>query len=288
MGQQSSHQQERVSVQSRSPHNRSVLRNIEYIMDLDPLPDDVLLLILSHVPANDLVLHCRSVSHRWKYLIDSPTVWRMKCEQMNNMKELLRVADMCHNISWPRIFMNKPFSRNLVQNPCGTEQLQHWDVRNGGDGWAVENNHSDLEGAESQTCFVTSYEWCEKTQLIDLVKEGLWEHFLDVHQPAICVSDWYAGRHDCGCVYDLNVQLLAADKMAVIKEFAKSPDPVPQWNDKKYNQVSHEFRGYGPGVRYVKFVHKGKDSKFWKGWYGARITNSSVTIKCNNIEPCFS
>ncbi|XP_072285849.1 F-box only protein 27-like isoform X2 [Pyxicephalus adspersus] len=285
MGQQSSHQHEHSSGQPRSLQTPSSLRNIVYIMDLDPLPDEVLLLILSFVPAKDLVLHCRCVSHRWKYLIDSPTIWRMKCERMNST-DILRMADMCHSIPWQRLCIKEPFSRNLVCNPCGTEQLQHWTYNNEGDGWAVENNDSEIEGAESQTCFVTSFHWCEKYQIIDLVKEGLWEHFLDVHQPAICISDWYAGRHDCGYMYYLKVQLLAVDKTGVIQEFTKRPDPVPQWNDTKYTQVYHEFRGYGPGVRYVKFMHKGKDIQFWKGWYGARITNSSVTIKCNNIEPC--
>ncbi|XP_018432425.1 PREDICTED: F-box only protein 27-like [Nanorana parkeri] len=275
MGQQISHQQ--------TPSSK----NIVYIMDLDPLPDDVLLLILSHVPARDLVLHCRGVSSRWKYLVDLPTIWRRKFEHMNRT-DILRAADMCRNIPWQRIHVKQPFSRNLVLNPCGTEKLQHWNVKNGGDGWAVENNYCALEGAESQTCFVTSYAWCEKHQVIDLVKEGLWEHFLDVHQPAICISDWYAGRQDCGCAYDIKVQLLAVDKVAVLQEFTKRPDPIPQWNDTTYKQVSHEFRGYGPGVRYVRFIHKGKDLQFWKGWYGARITNSSVTLKCNNIEPCFS
>lgn len=304
MGQQSSHQEEPL------PKYTSFSDNI-YIKDLDQLPDEVLLLILSYVPAGDLD-YCRCVSRRWKCLVDSPTIWRIKCQRMNR-RDVLHVADMCQNTPWKRLYMAKPFSRNLVLNPCGsggpfvnyavmgrngrifcgkdistTKLLQHWDIKNGGDGWAVERSRVALEDGESPTCFVTSYGWCEKQQIIDLVKEGLWEHFLDVHQPPICISDWYGGRHDCGCVYSLKVQLLAVDKIAVLQEFAITPDPIPQWNDEKYTQVSHEFRGYGPGVRYVKFMHKGKDSQFWKGRYGARITNSSVIIKYENIEPCCS
>ncbi|KAM9323935.1 F-box only protein 27-like [Gastrophryne carolinensis] len=178
-------------------------------------------------------------------------------------------------------------SSNLLRNPCGTEQLQHWKVlENGGDGWGVENNRTVLEGAEHQTCFVTSFDWCKKGQVIDLVKEGLTGHFLDKHQPVICISDWYAGRNDCGCVYEIEVQLLAADGKTVIQTFTKKPDPIPCENDQKYKQVYHEFHGYGSGVRYVNFTHRGKDTKFWKGHYGARITNSSVKLKCNIADLC--
>ncbi|CAM4618751.1 unnamed protein product, partial [Lepidochelys kempii] len=43
--------------------------------------------------------------------------------------------------------------------------------------------------------------------------------------------------------------------------------------------VSYWFRQYGRGVRYVHFLHKGKDTHFWAGHYGARITNSTVMVK---------
>ncbi|XP_069602642.1 F-box only protein 27-like isoform X1 [Ranitomeya imitator] len=260
-------------------------QHVAFFMDLEPFPEEILLLILSFVRARDLVLRCRLVSRRWRRLVDSPSMWRIKCER-DHRRELLLAAEMCPDISWPRVYLKTPFSRNLLRNPFGAEQLKYWDVTNGGDGWKVEANCSELEGAERPTCFVSSFGWCKKSQTIDLLQEGLSEHFLDVHQPSICISDWYAGRHDCGCVYRINVELLAANKNTVLKEFSLAPEPIPQWNDTRYHQVSYEFRHYGPSVRYVKFKHKGKDTKFWKGWYGARITNSSVTVKCHNLEPC--
>ncbi|XP_073405152.1 F-box only protein 27 isoform X2 [Dendrobates tinctorius] len=229
------------------------LQHVAFFMDLEPFPEEILLLILSFVPAQDLVLHCRPVSRRWRRLVDSPSLWRIKCER-DHRREILYTAEMCPDVSWQRVYLKMPFSRNLLQNPFGAEQLKYWDAKNGGDGWKVEDNCSVLEGAERPTCFVTSF--------------------------------GYAGRHDCGCVYRINVELLAANKQTVLKEFSLAPEPIPQWNDTRYHQVSYEFRHYGPGVRYVKFIHRGKDTKFWKGWYGARITNSSVTVKCHNLEPC--
>lgn len=43
-------------------------------------------------------------------------------------------------------------------------------------------------------------------------------------------------------------------------------------------QISHTFQNYPPGVRYIWFQHGGQDTQFWAGWYGIRVTNSSITI----------
>lgn len=46
-----------------------------------------------------------------------------------------------------------------------------------------------------------------------------------------------------------------------------------------HRQISHTFTDYGPGVRFVRFEHAGQDSVYWKGWFGARVTNSSVWVE---------
>ncbi|KAM4640534.1 F-box only protein 27-like isoform 2-T2 [Discoglossus pictus] len=250
-------------------------------MDLEPLPDELLEIVLSFLPSRELITQCRLVSKRWKRLVDSPTIWRITCER-ESRTEVLRAASICPDIPWKKVCLKEPLSRNLLRNPCGAEGLHHWEFRHGGDGWVVENNKVALEGADCQTSFVTSFIWCQKSQLIDLLKEGLWETFLDNCQPQICISDWFAGRADCGCVYEIHVQLLACDRETVLGEYTTRPDPIPQWSDQRYHQVSYVFRRYGSGVRFVRFTHKGKDTQFWKGFYGARITNSSVTVKCDN------
>ncbi|ETE61886.1 F-box only protein 27, partial [Ophiophagus hannah] len=178
---------------------------------------------------------------------------------------------------WSRLGVLRPLGRNLVRNPCGREEFRHWAVHCEGwnAGWNVEENRSPVEGAEAQTCFASSYEWCQKEQLIDLLKEGLWPDLLDAYQPDIVVSDWWGGRQDCGCRYKLFVALLAANKKKKIDVFKAKPDPVPQWNDASYQKVTHTFRRYGPGVRYILFRQRGKDTQFWAGHYGARVTNSS-------------
>lgn len=43
-------------------------------------------------------------------------------------------------------------------------------------------------------------------------------------------------------------------------------------------QLSHTFTDYGPGLHYITFEHGGQDTKFWDGWFGVRVTGSSVTV----------
>ncbi|XP_063797937.1 F-box only protein 2-like [Pseudophryne corroboree] len=170
-------------------------------------------------------------------------------------------------------------ARNLIKNPCGEEGLKYWeDIEAGGDGWKVV----DLPGAIFplhlvKKYFASSYGWCSKSQLIDLLQEGYTREMLDNNQPCIVISEWYGSRHDCGCRYELTVQLLS-DCREVIAEYKSGTITIPETLDNYWRQIGHTFSRYGPGVRYIRFKHGGQDSKFWKGWYGAQVTKSSVTI----------
>ncbi|KAF0876433.1 FBX27 protein, partial [Crocuta crocuta] len=146
--------------------------------------------------------------------------------------------------------------------------------RHGGDGWVVEVNRSTVPGAPSQTCFVSSFSWCRKKQVLDLEEEGLWPELLDSGKIEICVSDWWGARHDSGCMYRLLVQLLDANQ-TVLDKFSAMPVPIQQWN----NNVTHVFSDIKTGVRFVSFEHWGQDTQFWAGHYGARVTNSSVVVR---------
>ncbi|XP_023965573.3 F-box only protein 17-like [Chrysemys picta bellii] len=250
-------------------------------LELNRLPDELLALILSWVPGRALVTRCRLVCRRWRDLIDGPTVWRLQGERWPRLGAILVAARLCPSPQWSRIGLLEPFGRNLVRNPCGQDQFSHWQVEHGGNGWNVEGNLCPVEGAPAQTCFVSSFQWCVKSQMVDLLEEGLWEELLDNYQPEIYISDWWGARQGAGGVYSICVKLLAANRTTVIAEFQANPDRLEQSNDSQYHQVSYRFRQYGRGVRYVHFLHKGKDILFWRGHYGARITNSTVMVKLN-------
>uniref|UniRef100_A0A8C7BAZ4 FBA domain-containing protein n=1 Tax=Neovison vison TaxID=452646 RepID=A0A8C7BAZ4_NEOVI len=200
---------------SRRPRARVSAREPEpeEVLDLSRLPLELLLLVLSHVPPRTLRTSCRRDCLPARLDI-RPGL--LRCLQARPPEPPVLLSRFCEL---------RPFGRNLIRNPCGQEGLQGWTVQHGGDGWVVEVNLTQVPGAPSQNCFVSSYKWCSKKQVLDLVKEGLWPELLDSGRIEICVSDWWGARDDCGCVYRLLVQLLDA-RLNVLDEFSSSPDPV--------------------------------------------------------------
>ncbi|XP_035243659.1 F-box only protein 2 isoform X1 [Anguilla anguilla] len=178
---------------------------------------------------------------------------------------------------------NSTMATNLLKNNCGEEQLEFWELtENGGSEWRVEEMPGDCGYAFCDEAvskyFATSFELCMKKQVVDLLAEGLLPDALDA-QPAVTVEDWYCGRSDCGCTYQLDVRLLD-ENQEVLQDF--KPDPVtldPDNDDCSWKQVTHTFSDYGPGLRFISFEHGGQDSKYWDGWFGVRVTGSSVTVQ---------
>ncbi|XP_064423921.1 F-box only protein 6 isoform X1 [Latimeria chalumnae] len=250
---------------------------------IDDLPETVFVQVLSYLPARELVLTCRLVCSLWKSLVDKKILWIRKCQLEGLSRKHLQKQPK----DWKEFYFLCHLRRNLIKNPCAEAGLDFWTLeKNRGDCWRTEN----LPGGYGQVFpdpevtkyFVTSYGLCKKAQIIDLKAEGYWENLLDTIQPDIVVTDWYAARHDCGCTYKLQVQLLSQDHL-VIKQRHSGKIFIEQWSDAKWNQISFTFSNYGPGVRYIKFLHGGKDTQFWAGWYGIRVTNSSITIEPDKL-----
>ncbi|XP_026633863.1 F-box only protein 27 isoform X1 [Microtus ochrogaster] len=256
-------------------------------LDLSRLPPELLLLVLSHVPPRALLLHCRRVCRAWRALVDGQALWLMVLARDRSAagRTLLTLARRClpparedRPCPLGQFCLRGPLGRNLISNPCGQEGLRKWMVQHGGDGWVVEKNMKPVPGAPSQTCFVTSFSWCRKKQVVDLEEKGLWPELLDSGGVEIAISDWWGARHDSGCRYRLLVKLLDAHQN-VLDKFSAVPDPIEQWNNNIYLQVSHVFSNIRRGVRFVSFEHWGQDTQFWAGHYGARVTNSSVIVQ---------
>ncbi|XP_063799952.1 F-box only protein 6-like isoform X2 [Pseudophryne corroboree] len=250
---------------------------------ISDVPEGVLLEILSSVPHRDLILQCRLVCSVWRDVIDSHTLWKMKCQRDGFLPKDWRKNPP----DWRMFYVLSYKKRNLLRNPCATDDFNFWHKNEDlGDGWKVETlpgDHGQSFPEESvRKYFVTSYGPCIKSQTIDLTEEGYYGDLMDVMQPAIVIKDWYAARHDCGCRYTLLVQLLSKEH-TVIEEFCPEPVVIPQWSDAKWAQVEHTFSSYGPGVRYVHFQHGGQDTQFWAGWFGIRVTNSSVMVDPGNL-----
>ncbi|XP_060114746.1 F-box only protein 6-like isoform X2 [Heteronotia binoei] len=248
------------------------------MVHIGDLPEDLLLHLLSLVPGRDLIRNCRLVCSQWRDLVDVPTLWKRKCQREGHLPrgQERSVPD------WKIFYFLCILKRNLIKNPAAEDSFKHWKIdSNEGDEWKVE----DLPGAHGrnfpqpaiQKYFVTSYGPCMKSQVIDLKKEGYWAELMDKTKPDIVVKDWYAARFDCGCQYKLNVRLLSANYI-VLAEFDPEKVMIEQWSDAEWREMTHTFHNYPSGVRYIYFQHGGQDTQFWAGWYGVRVTNSSITI----------
>ncbi|KAI5139366.1 F-box only protein 6 [Manis pentadactyla] len=248
------------------------------LVSINELPENILLEVFTHVPARQLLLHCRPVCSLWRDLIDVVTLWKRKSLLAGFITE-----DWDQSVAdWKIFFFLCSLRRNLLRNPCAEEDMTSWQIdSNGGDRWKVESlpgeHGTDFPDSRVKKYFVTSYGMCLKSQLVDLKAEGYWEELLDTFRPDIMVQDWFAARADCGCTYRIRVQLVSADYI-VLASFEPPPVTVLQWNDARWTEVSHTFSDYPPGVRHILFQHGGKDTQFWAGWYGPRVTNSSIIV----------
>ncbi|KAG9481901.1 hypothetical protein GDO78_010893 [Eleutherodactylus coqui] len=251
---------------------------------MNRIPEGVLLEILSAVPAPELIRCCRPVCSLWRDIIDSPALWKLKCQYDGFTSKRLKRNPP----DWRMFYFLHRQKRNLLKNPSAAEDFKYWDkTKDGGDEWKVEvlpgEHGQPFPDAVVKEYFVTSYQLCLKSQTINLKEEGYPDEFMDVLQPDIVIKDWYAARHDCGCKYQILVRLLSQNK-TVMKEFQPKPVIIEQWSAAQWSQFEYTFRDYGPGVRYIYFEHGGRDIQFWAGWYGIRVTNSSVTIDPGDLS----
>ncbi|XP_005162141.1 uncharacterized protein isoform X1 [Danio rerio] len=230
--------------------------------------------ILLYLPAHQVVRVCRLVCPEWKELVDSVAHWRERCR-----REGIQPCDASRPPEdWCQFYFITKKRRNLIKNPKAEDEFNDWMiVQNGGDLWTIEDNGVEIPKHTVSKYFVTSHWLCLKQQLIDLQKEGYSAAFMDHLQPHIKISDWYGPRIDCGCEYQICVELLDQKKKP-ISTFEPEPVIFPQWSDWQWCEMIHVFKDYGPGVRFIRFTHGGKDTQFWAGHYGIRVTNSSVEI----------
>lgn len=239
-----------------------------------PVLLEILEEIFLHLPPDQVVCVCRLVCHKWKEVADSESLWRERCR---------REGYLLHDGSrtpqdWRLFYFLCKKRRNLLKNPRGEQALNGWQiVENGGDEWAVHGLRVPHPNETVRNNFVTSFRMCKKSQCIDLEKEGYNPSFMDHFQPDIRISDWFAPRTDCGSSYHIRVELLD-QSWRPVQIFAPETIYFEQWTEEKWNQMTHVFKNYGPGVRYICFTHGGKDTQFWKGWYGIRVTESCVEI----------
>ncbi|CAM4681005.1 unnamed protein product [Leuciscus chuanchicus] len=260
------------------PENPYVfVRVVGGAMTLTPdVPLAVVEEILLNLPEHQVVRVCRLVCREWKELVDSAAHWRERCR-----REGIQPCDASRPPEdWRLFYFITKKQRNLLKNPSADDGLQGWENEQNGDGcWVTEVNRKLFPNNTVTKCFSTSHRSCLKQQLIDLTKEGYSGAFMDQQQPHIKISDWYAPLPNYRCEYRICVELLD-EKKKPISTFQPYKFFFQQGDNYPWCQMTHVFKDYGPGVRFISFTHGGKDTdrQVWAGCYGIRVTNSSVEI----------
>lgn len=252
---------------------QKTLSSDSYVHSLS-VPLEILEEIFLNLPSDKVVRLCRLVCKSWKEVADSESLWRERCRREGYVSRDASITPK----DWRMFYFLAKMRRNILKNPRAEDKFKDWEIlENGGDQWTVEDVMVPHPNETVKKNFVTSYGMCWKSQVIDLESEGYNSLLMDRFQPLINISDWYAPRWDCGCEYKIKVELLNQRKKP-IRKFEPETIYFEQWNDQEWNQITHVFKNYGPGVRYVRFMHGGKDRQFWAGWYGIRVTDSCVEI----------
>ncbi|KAE8585860.1 hypothetical protein XENTR_v10021480 [Xenopus tropicalis] len=194
--------------------------------------------------------------------------WLELCDREWGLRS--RQISMPDSASWKEIYKHRPFSRNFLKssNPEGLST-------------SLMPPQEPCEPPPQKQPLETLGGWCVKEQMVDLLAEGLWPELLDNYQPHIYVLDWYEDSKLHKNVYELHVKLLADDKKTVIAQHDLTPENDMSGDPQGWNTVSHIFKAYGSGVRYVHFLHKSKDLSVL-GFHRTRVTDSSLFVNLHD------
>jgi hypothetical protein len=145
-------------------------------------------------------------------------------------------------------------------------------IASGGDGWTTRGDSVDGDG----TSFITSYNWCTRSQTIDLLAEGYAPEFLD-SSPPILVRESFKGVNNAADLYFLRVEL-RDENGNVLDSWEAGNQATPLTATGGWVLQEHRFRNYPAGVREIYWEDGGDDAEFWAGHYGTLLDGAELTF----------
>eukprot|EP00188_Purpureofilum_apyrenoidigerum_P001888 Plantae.Rhodophyta-Purpureofilum_apyrenoidigerum.ctg20888.p1 GENE.Plantae.Rhodophyta-Purpureofilum_apyrenoidigerum.ctg20888~~Plantae.Rhodophyta-Purpureofilum_apyrenoidigerum.ctg20888.p1 ORF type:complete len:542 (-),score=52.02 Plantae.Rhodophyta-Purpureofilum_apyrenoidigerum.ctg20888:131-1756(-) len=153
-------------------------------------------------------------------------------------------------------------SPNMLFNPDGARRNQGWEQSSMP--WQTEQSIVPI--FDTRTNFVSSFRWCEGVQCIELKRFAPSPETLRIE-----VSARYMGRTDCPSVFIMKSCLLDREgRQLELFESGTLEAPADFWEE-----VQHVFDAT-PNAYYLVFLIRGKDSRFWNGNYGSKVTRCSA------------
>jgi len=286
------------SITSPSPVSEDQHSGVSF---LTAVPNEILEIILMKLDLKS-ILTCRLVCQKLASVISDEQFWRSLM-----VRHAVPTGGLSHRQLWTRtegwhwqlyalLCLHAPLGRNLLRNgsaelnprvnpetgdrgshgrralPVGSKSMPGWEVvASGGDGWQVERPPQgvpDPPEACGGACFVTSYQACERRQVVP-VKGGA---ALRTLQPQLVFTAWLANRWDCRARYSYEVrQRDARGKVLHCCEGRRDLDSG------EWTQV-REATPLLPACRRIEVADAGQDRQFWSGWYGAKVSGVSVQL----------
>ena len=120
------------------------------------LPEDLLILILSYLPARDIIFHCRLVSQYWKYLADQPSLWTRKYKRDYWIS--------AHSLIHPLLDMRKMY----VLNPFNRNLLPTLDIE-GDESWYTDGGGIIVESRASEGKWFRLYQTSTHSRLFEML-----------------------------------------------------------------------------------------------------------------------
>ncbi len=158
----------------------------------------------------------------------------------------------------------------LVNGGAETGALSGWSIItvSGSDGWTIRGG-----GAEGARSFLTSYNWCKRSQTVDLGAAGFSAAEMD-SIPPIAVSESYQGSWPN-----------YADSYYLLARLSSPSATLSEYNSgvlkagTGWQQAETAFTDYPVGVRSIYVEDGGDDAEYWAGHYGTAIDAASVIVQ---------
>ncbi|CAM1326902.1 Uncharacterised protein g9352 [Pycnogonum litorale] len=302
---------------SRHSKNYDAFTN-GYLLAGVMMSEECLISIFRQVQFIDLFDSCQFVCKEWRrIIIHDNQVWCDKMQMLGKRIHVPKTCPIPKHFHMKR-YLNHIFKNvNLILNPSGMKKFEHWKVYDSSDTtWSVERPPIGCQpvpkkAGNDNSCFVTSYIKGTKKQIVNLNECEIPKSLINYFNPKIYVCDWIASRWDCGSKYELTVQLLGANgkqlesfnwtgSSDVSDDESFSGQFVSNYNccdhdqsssdsdddeelyfhqRTKWRRIDHIFNTRFKDVRKIIFEHSGVDAKFWAGYYGCKITCSTVCLK---------
>lgn len=186
----------------------------------------------------------------------------------------------CQSMASTRLHQDQgtePGSTNLLKNPSGQLQLQHWRNINPRMAWKVEQSDIPVS-ATTTTNFVSSFLPCVMEQTIDLSTVFSATTNASI---AIEVSARYMARTDCPSVFGLEAIVCDVHRRPVAQQKTQALEAPPDYWERASVRLDNIQLNR---ARYVSVIVMGKDKRFWQGAFGSKAADISLRILGSSEE----